>query len=158
MITPMAIFSPAARRLNRSSNLNSPTRQGDSGGANWHGVLMNIDTVHPDTSPPALPDSAHVEMAGRASEATAYLKSLAHEGRLMILCHLSTGEHSVGELETLLNLRQSAVSQMLARLREDGLVSTRREGKIIHYSLSDSNTQQVIGLLYSLFCGPDSET
>lgn len=97
-------------------------------------------------------------MAGRANEAAAYLKSLAHEGRLMILCHLSTKERSVGELETLLDLRQSAVSQMLARLRDDGLVSNRRDGKTIYYSLSDPNTQQVIGLLYSLFCGADDAT
>ncbi|MBL4768084.1 MAG: winged helix-turn-helix transcriptional regulator [Rhodobacteraceae bacterium] len=97
-------------------------------------------------------------MASRASEAAAYLKSLAHEGRLMILCHLSTQERSVGELETLLDLRQSAVSQMLARLRDDGLVCNRRDGKTIYYSLSDSNTQQVIGLLYTLFCGPNNET
>lgn len=97
-------------------------------------------------------------MAGRAAEAAAYLKTLAHEGRLMILCHLSAKERSVGELETLLDLRQSAVSQMLARLRDDGLVSNRRDGKTIYYSLSDPNTQQVIGLLYSLFCGPDDAT
>lgn len=97
-------------------------------------------------------------MASRAAEASAYLKSLAHEGRLMILCHLSAQERSVGELETLLNVRQSAVSQMLARLREDGLVSNRRDGKTIYYSLADTNTQQVIGLLYSLFCDPDNAT
>ena len=95
-------------------------------------------------------------MASRASEASAYLKSLAHEGRLMILCHLSNQERSVGELETLLNMRQSAVSQMLARLRKDGLVSNRRNGKTIYYSLTDTRTQQVISLLYSLFCDPDN--
>jgi ArsR family transcriptional regulator len=93
-------------------------------------------------------------MATRASEAAAYLKTLAHEGRLMILCHLGAGEKSVGELENLLEIRQAAVSQMLARLRDEGLVTTRRDGKTIYYSLSDTNTEQVIGLLYSLFCGP----
>ena len=92
-------------------------------------------------------------MAGRASDAAAFLKTLAHEGRLMILCHLGAGEKSVGELESLLNIRQAAVSQMLARLRDEGLVDTRREGKTIYYSLADENTEQVIGLLYSLFCG-----
>lgn len=91
-------------------------------------------------------------MSSRAAEAAAYLKTLAHEGRLMILCHLGAGEKSVGELEALLEIRQAAVSQMLARLRDEGLVSTRREGKTIFYSLSDGNTEQVIGLLYSLFC------
>ncbi|WP_353349652.1 metalloregulator ArsR/SmtB family transcription factor [Aquicoccus sp. SU-CL01552] len=94
-------------------------------------------------------------MAARASDAASFLKTLAHEGRLMILCHLGTGEKSVGELEGLLGIRQAAVSQMLARLREEGLVSTRRDGKTIYYSLADSNTEQVISLLYSLFCGKD---
>lgn len=95
------------------------------------------------------------DMADRAREASSFLKTLAHEGRLMILCHLGAGEKSVGELESLLNIRQAAVSQMLARLRDEGLVSTRREGKTIYYSLCDENTAQVIGLLYSLFCKTD---
>lgn len=93
-------------------------------------------------------------MAQNAQAAAAYLKTLAHEGRLMILCHLGSGEKSVSELETLLNLRQAAVSQMLARLRDDGLVDTRRDGKTIFYSLADDNTSQVISLLYNLFCAP----
>ena len=91
-------------------------------------------------------------MAKAAGAATAYLKTLAHEGRLMILCHLGSGEKSVGELERLLDMRQAAVSQMLARLRDEGLVSTRRDGKTIYYTLADNNTKQVIGLLYDLFC------
>ncbi len=102
--------------------------------------------------PPAEPE----EMASAASSAAAYLKTLAHEGRLMILCHLGSGEKSVGELEDLLGIRQAAVSQMLARLREEGFVTTRREGKTIYYSLADESTQQVIGLLYGLFCGPEA--
>jgi len=73
----------------------------------------------------------------------------------MILCHLGTGEKSVGELEALLEIRQAAVSQMLARLREDRLVTTRREGKTIYYSLSDDKTAEVIGMMYRLFCGPE---
>ena len=93
------------------------------------------------------------DMAAQATDAAAYLKTLAHEGRLMILCHLGTGERSVGELEDMLNVRQAAVSQMLARLRDEGMVSTRREGKTIYYSLADDKTSQIIGLLYSLFCG-----
>lgn len=102
---------------------------------------------------PPLPPETPDDMAGNAARAAGYLKTLAHEGRLMILCHLGAGEKSVGQLETLLDIRQAAVSQMLARLREEGLVSTRREGKTVFYSLSDNNTEQVIGLLYSLFCG-----
>lgn len=101
-------------------------------------------------TPPAPPS----EMARSAASAAAYLKTLAHEGRLMILCHLGSGEKSVGELETLLEIRQAAVSQMLARLREEGLVSTRRDGKTVYYSLADDSTFEVISLLYRLFCGP----
>ncbi len=95
------------------------------------------------------------EMAESAQSAAAYLKTLAHEGRLMILCHLGSGEKSVGELEDLLSIRQAAVSQMLARLRDEGLVAPRRDGKTIYYSLADDNTVQVIGLLYNLFCKED---
>ena len=109
-------------------------------------------TVQPVT---AISSETPTNMEQRASDAAAFLKTLAHEGRLMILCHLGTGERSVGELEGLLGIRQAAVSQMLARLRDEGLVSTRRDGKTIHYSLCDTNTEQVIGLLYSLFCNPD---
>ncbi len=104
-----------------------------------------------DETPPAPP----AEMARSAQTAAAYLKTLAHEGRLMILCHLGSGEKSVGELENLLDIRQAAVSQMLARLRDEGLVSTRRDGKTIYYSLADQSTYEVISLLYRLFCSPD---
>ncbi len=97
------------------------------------------------------------EMAQNARNAAAYLKTLAHEGRLMILCHLGDGEKSVGTLEQLLDMRQAAVSQMLARLRDEGLVQTRREGKTVFYSLADNNTAEVIGLLYRLFCAPQEE-
>ena len=105
------------------------------------------------TPPPAPPE----EMAENAKAAAAYLKTLAHEGRLMILCHLGSGEKSVGELEQLLQIRQAAVSQMLARLREEGLVTTRRDGKTVYYSLADRNTYEVISLLYQQFCGPGED-
>lgn len=95
------------------------------------------------------------EMARNAASAAAYLKTLAHEGRLMILCHLGSSEKSVGELENLLGIRQAAVSQMLARLRDDALVSTRRDGKTIFYRLADDSTRDLIGLLYQQFCGPE---
>ena len=104
------------------------------------------------------PDSG--EMARRAVEASAFLKALAHEGRLMILCHLVSGEKSVTELETLLASRQAAVSQQLARLRQEGLVVARREGKAIYYSLFDARAARLVGLMYEMFCasetGPDS--
>ncbi|WP_149754406.1 ArsR/SmtB family transcription factor [Roseivivax sediminis] len=84
-------------------------------------------------------------------DATCYLKTLGHRGRLLILHHLQGGEKSVGELEHLLNTRQAAVSQMLARLRDDALVQTRREGKTIYYRLHDRDTEDVLRLLRSKF-------
>ena len=92
------------------------------------------------------------QMAANASRATDYLKSISHEQRLMILCNLVSGEKSVSELEQALGARQAAVSQQLARLRQEGLVTRRRDGKTIYYSLADERSQRVIGLLYELFC------
>ena len=92
------------------------------------------------------------EMEKNAGSAASFLKTLAHEGRLMILCHLGSGEKSVGELEEILNCRQAAVSQMLARLRDDDMVDTRRDGQTIYYSLADDNTAKLIDLLYNMFC------
>ena len=100
-----------------------------------------------------LPEAAPADMAERARDAAAFLNTLAHEGRLMILCHLATGERSVGELETLLGLRQAAVSQMLARLREEGHVATRRDGKVIYYRLAHPATAGLIRYLHGMFCG-----
>ena len=91
-------------------------------------------------------------MMESAKEATDFLKALAHEGRLVILCRLADRECSVAELEEMLSARQAAVSQQLARLRLEGLVSTRREGKTIYYSLSDKRVRKSISLIYDLFC------
>lgn len=94
-----------------------------------------------DTSAGARPDgerSLATWMAEHADRMAAFLKALSHEGRLMILCHLADGEKSVTELEGLLNQRQAAVSQQLARLRLEGLVTTRRDGKAIFYAVSDA--------------------
>lgn len=91
-------------------------------------------------------------MVGSAKRASDFLKALAHESRLMILCFLAEGEKSVSELEELLSLRQPTVSQQLARLRADGLVSTRREGKTIYYALASEEARVVIGAVYEVFC------
>lgn len=91
-------------------------------------------------------------MAESAKQATALLKALAHEGRLMILCHLSGGEKTVTELEELLAQNQPAVSQQLARLREEGIIEARREGRTIYYSLADGRARAVLELVYDLFC------
>ena len=93
------------------------------------------------------------DMVEQAQAAAAFLKALAHEGRLLILCYLSSGEKSVTELEQLLGSRQAAVSQQLARLRLEGLVTCRREGKTIFYSLGDARAARTIGLMYDMFCG-----
>jgi ArsR family transcriptional regulator len=102
-----------------------------------------------------MPDEDMDRMAANATEAANLLKALGHEGRLMILCHLATGEKSVTELEQLLSSRQAAVSQQLARLRHEGLVRPRREGKTIFYALSDERAREVMELVYRLYCARD---
>ncbi len=94
-------------------------------------------------------------MVDSALTASDFLKALAHEGRLMILCHLASGEKSVSDLEDLLHSRQAAVSQQLARLRLEGLVTYRRDGKTIYYSLGDSKSRKVIEMMYEMFCAVD---
>ena len=94
-------------------------------------------------------------MMNNACDAANMLKALSHEGRLMILCHLVTGEKSVTELEELLSARQAAVSQQLARLRLEGLVTPRREGKTIYYSLTDDRPKRILEVIYELFCSVD---
>ncbi len=97
-------------------------------------------------------EGSHESMSNSAKAACDLLRGLAQETRLMILCMLSEGEKSVGELEALLNLRQPAVSQQLARLRADNLVTTRREGQTIYYSLGSKEASEVIAVLYNLYC------
>ncbi|WP_458792895.1 ArsR/SmtB family transcription factor [Yoonia sp. MH D7] len=94
------------------------------------------------------------KMMHNAQAAANFLKAISHEGRLMILCHLTTGEKSVTELEDLLSARQAAVSQQLSRLRLEGLVIPRREGKVIFYRLADDRPKQIMEVVYDLFCKP----
>lgn len=91
-------------------------------------------------------------MAENAREASEFLKALSHESRLLILCLLSEGEKSVGELEEFLDQRQSTVSQQLARLRLEGLVTTRRDGKTIYYSLASEEAATILAAVYKVFC------
>jgi DNA-binding transcriptional ArsR family regulator len=93
-------------------------------------------------------------MLSNAQQASEFLKALSHEVRLLILCFLIEGEKSVSEIEKMLKLRQPAVSQQLARLRADGLVETRRNGKNIYYSLARPEVRDVIGALHDAFCRP----
>lgn len=100
-------------------------------------------------------DAAEMDrMVDNATNAANFLKAISHEGRLMILCHLVAGEKSVTELETLLSARQAAVSQQLSRLRLEGLVTARRDGKTIYYSLADDRPRKVLEVIYELFCAP----
>lgn len=96
-------------------------------------------------------------MMKNARDATAFMKALAHEGRLMILCHLSTGEKSVTELEALLSTRQAAVSQQLGRLRMEGLVDFRRDGKAIFYRIKDPRAKRMLEIVYDMFCADRPE-
>jgi DNA-binding transcriptional ArsR family regulator len=95
-------------------------------------------------------------MGEHSREASELLKALAQEGRLLILCDLLHGEKSVGELEALLSRRQASVSQQLARLRLEGLLSTHRDGRTIYYAIANDRVWSVIGALYASFCGPGS--
>jgi len=90
----------------------------------------------------------------QAREASELLKALSHETRLLILCLLSEGEKSVSELEGIMKMPQAAVSQQLARLRLDGLVNARREGRMIYYTIADDEVSSVVETLYDLFCKP----
>lgn len=89
----------------------------------------------------------------KAAEAARLLRALANERRLLVLCLLATREEmAVGLLAERVELSQSALSQHLALLREDGLVATRREGTTIHYRLADARVRAVLALLHELYC------
>jgi DNA-binding transcriptional ArsR family regulator len=96
-------------------------------------------------------------LVSKARTASDFLKALAHESRLLILCLLSERERSVSELESLLSLSQPTVSQHLARLRLDGLVNSRRDGKTVYYMLADDMTRRFIGAVYDKFCREEND-
>jgi len=93
-----------------------------------------------------------VELRKRAGRATSLLKAMANTSRLLILCHLAEGEKSVGELERLVGLSQSGLSQHLALLRRKGIVATRREAQSILYSLASKEVEDIMAALYRVFC------
>lgn len=92
------------------------------------------------------------DMMDNAMTASRFLKAISHEGRLMTLCYLASGEKSVTDLENLLSSRQAAVSQQLARLRTEGLVEARRDGKTIYYRLADKRAARILDVVYDIFC------
>jgi len=92
------------------------------------------------------------DMKKSAGKASALMKTLGHQGRLMILCQLATGEKSVGELSRLLDIAQSPLSQHLSRMRGEGLVSPRRSAQTVYYSLNSDEAGKIIECVYRLYC------
>ena len=99
-------------------------------------------------------DSALVsQFSKNAEQAVALLKALANEHRLLVLCHLAAeSELSVGQLQDRLELSQSALSQHLGKLRDEGLVATRKQSQTVFYRVCDPKAAQLLGLLHDLFC------
>ena len=106
------------------------------------------------TDPHSLPLELFQASAGQAA---GLLRALSNEKRLMVLCQLGDRELSVGQLVPVVGLSQSALSQHLARLREEGLVDTRRDGTTIFYRIADPSVLKVIALLAEIFCPPLSQ-
>jgi DNA-binding transcriptional ArsR family regulator len=104
-----------------------------------------IDRKHKRSAPAA-------GLAEKAAEAARLLEALANPRRLATLCRLAQGERTVSDLAAAEGLSLSALSQHLARLRDDGLVTTRREGQTIHYRLADARVRKIIEVLHREFC------
>jgi DNA-binding transcriptional ArsR family regulator len=101
----------------------------------------------------AIHDIGIAELERKATEAAGLLKLLANENRLLILCRLMVaGEMSVGDLAEAVDLSQSALSQHLAKMREDGLVATRREAQTVFYRIADPNAARLLALLKDIYC------
>lgn len=113
-------------------------------------ILTDADVTALESDHELSPELTRMMKNARA--ASDFLKALAHESRLVILCLLAERERSVTELEELLSLRQTTVSQQLARLRLDDLVTTRRDGKQVYYSLADDEIKNFIRVIYDRFC------
>lgn len=95
------------------------------------------------------------EMFDKAGQASSFLKQLANTSRLLILCHLTQRSLCVSELEEITLLSQSALSQHLAKLRKEGLVSTHKEKQHVYYDIEDANVKIILEALYKMFCGPE---
>lgn len=100
-----------------------------------------------DTSPPGME-----ALKARAPQAAELLRQLSNANRLLILCHISQDERSVGQLEQDLGIKQPGLSQQLAELRQSGLVKTRRESRSIFYSIADDRALAVMSMLHEIFC------
>lgn len=104
------------------------------------------------SAPPSLE-----ELKAKAPEVAEFLRQLANPNRLLLLCHIAQGERSVSEIQEDLGLKQPALSQQLAELRQAGLVQARRESRSIHYSIKDPRAQAVMATLYAVFCAGETE-
>lgn len=96
-------------------------------------------------------------MRSAAGKASAAMKILANEDRLLLLCSLSQGERCVGELEALLQIRQPTLSQQLGVLRTEGVVQTRRDGKNIYYAIAQAELLEIMSVLYRLYCPQEEQ-
>lgn len=94
-------------------------------------------------------------MADAAQKASELMKTLGHKDRLMVLCHLTSGEKSVGELARLLEIPQSPLSQHLARMRKENLVNTRREAQTIYYRIASPEAAAFIDTMHGLYCNSE---
>jgi ArsR family transcriptional regulator, virulence genes transcriptional regulator len=112
------------------------------------GRTLTHNSRVPTRSPPTDAEA----MRAHAGDAARLLKALANDHRLLILCMLVEGEHSVSEMNERLDLSQSALSQHLARLREEGLVETRREAQTIYYRVAKGPVQRLIQTLHGIYC------
>ena len=106
-------------------------------------------------NPAAEPAGSIEALKAKAPEVADFLRQLANPNRLVLLCHISQGERSVTEIQHDLGLKQPALSQQLAELRQSGLVETRRESRSIYYSIKDERTRSVIVMLHAVFCAED---
>lgn len=116
---------------------------------------LERESVRKSARLPSMPSRSLISPADlrlAAGEAVAALKLLGNEDRLLLLCQLAAGEMNVSELEAVLDIRQPTLSQQLAVLRGEGVVGTRREGKRIHYRITDPRLLEVLGVLYRLYC------
>lgn len=114
----------------------------------------SVAQVGDDVMPFGDAGPSFADLEASAGQAARLLKLLANERRLIILCRLIEREMTVNSLAEAVGLSQSALSQHLAKLREDGLVTFRREGTTLHYRIADPTTARVIGVLKDLFCAP----
>ena len=97
-----------------------------------------------------------LELKSKAAHAAAVLKSLSNVYRLLIMCELSQGERSVSDIQGVVDLSQSALSQHLARLRRDGLVSHRRSARMVYYSIASREALAIMATLYEIYCSQDT--